>query len=126
MPQRRVDTFQLRKVKLSYLRLVGKRERLIQQLRVQPRLAELLEQLLRQHRVHVPDTNSLAIELLQEFFDFIRQERLLDGTLQLRVLLRLLNLDGSLFKNHCHPLLSDPSQTALGLSAAGSRPAKRL
>ena len=85
MAQCGIDTFQLRQVKLAYLRLIGKRERLIQLLRVQSRLAEPLEHLLRQHRVYVPDANSLAIKPLQELLCFIRQERLLDGTLQLGI-----------------------------------------
>ena len=106
MSQLDVHCFQLRQVKLAYLRLVGKRERLIQLLSIQFRLAESFQHRLRQHRVQVPAPNSLALELLKEFADPIRQERLLNGGLQPAEFLRLLYLDGSLFKTHCHPLHS--------------------
>src|SRR5581483_2887655 len=96
-----VDLFHLRQVKLPHLRLVGKHERLVQLLRIQ---SGAVEHFLRQHRMHVPDANSLAVQLLQELLNFFGQECLLDGGLQPGELLRLLNLDGSLFKSHCHPL----------------------
>src|SRR5207248_11773935 len=105
VPHGRVHNFPVPQGKLTPTRPVGKRQRLIQLLRVQSWLAEPFEHLLRQHLIYVPDPNCFAIKLLQELLGFIRQERLLYGCLQLGVLLRLLNLDGSFLKNHCHPLI---------------------
>src|ERR1051325_3839236 len=103
MPQRDVDPFQLRQVKLAHLRLVRQWQRLIQLQSIKPLFAKAFEDALRQHRVEIPDANSLAIQLLQEPLHLLRQERLLNCALHLGELLRLLNLDGSLFERHCHP-----------------------
>src|ERR1051326_1345062 len=103
MPQRDVDPFQLRQVNLAHLRLVRQWQGLIQAQSVKPRFAEDFEDPLRQHRIEVSNANSLAIQLLQEPLNLLGQERLLNCALQPGELLRLLNLDGSLFKRHCHP-----------------------
>src|ERR1700752_3694687 len=57
---------------------------------------------MRQHRIEITNTDSLAIHLLQEPPYLLGLEGLLDGGLQPGKFLRLFNLDGSLFKRHCH------------------------
>src|SRR5262249_20176337 len=57
-----------------------------------------------QNRIEVANPDSFPIHLPQESFYLVRQEHLLNRHLQPGVFLRLLNLDGSLFKSHfCHP-----------------------
>src|ERR1700722_5911399 len=93
--------------------------------RIQSRFGETLEHTLRQHRIEVANPNPLAIHLLQEALGPFGKERLLCCCLQLRELLRLLNLDRCLLECHSHTLLpqityTDPSQTTLRISPAGS------
>ena len=94
MPQCGVELFDLRQVKLAHLRLIGKHQRLIQLLRVLRRVT--VEHPLRQYRIQITNTDSLAIHLLQEPFHLLGLEGQLDGGLQPGEFLSLFYLDGSL------------------------------
>ena len=106
MPQRNVDRFQLRQIKFAHLRLIGKRQRLIQLPRTQLRTCrsarKFFQQARREYRIEIPYANSFAVQLLQEALCFFGQERMLDSSLQLGKFLLLLNLDRRLFEAHRH------------------------
>src|SRR3974390_3414787 len=66
-----------------------------------------IEHPLRNDSIKVTDADSLAVHLLQELLSFCGRECLFNRRLQPREFLCLLNLDGSLFKSHCHPRTSN-------------------
>src|ERR1700733_36569 len=104
VPQRNVDRFQLRQIKLPHLRLIGKRQRLIQlpctQLRTCRSSRNFFEYARREHGIEIPHANSLAIQLLQEPLCLLAQERLINCSLQLGELLLLLDFDRRLLEAH--------------------------
>src|SRR5277367_5639373 len=107
MPQRDVDRFQLRQIKLPHLRLIGNRQRLIQLPRAQLRTRRqstrrFFQNPGRQQRVQLANPNPFPVQLLQEPLDLLGQERLLHCALQPGKLFRLLNLNRSLLKTHHH------------------------
>src|SRR5208282_1297340 len=72
----------------------------------------------------VPHANSLAIQLLQETLCIIRQERLLNGRLQLCEFILLLNLDRCLLEAHryCTLFRSLPDTSGLWSGRRESNP----
>ncbi len=107
MPQHDIHRFQLRQIKLAYLRLIRKQQRLIQLPSVQICLARrsLFQNPLRQHSVKISNPNSLAVQLLQKSLGVVWPERLLNRSLQRRKFPRLLDLDRRLFERHARQSL---------------------
>src|ERR1019366_1035294 len=112
-PQRRIDFFDLREIKLSHLGLIRNRQRLIQR----PRRSSLLarrpvDRVRRETRIQVADSNVAAAKLLQILRDPIRRERFFDRGLQVAELALFLDLDDTLLEHRQSPATVYPKCNA--------------